>query len=180
MTEAASLYLAKRYDEAIAAYTSVLATDAPRAEKARAQSRIGYAWLKKGDNEKAKAAFRAVLKDYADQSLFPVDAALRLGNLASKERLLEEALADFRQAVKLHDGSAEARPFAAEAQTRIGLINLARRVNGYRPIADAVAAFQCVVDNYPDQTEWVAESRLQLVGLSLSRPPAARRARSRS
>ena len=73
--------VAGQLEAAIATYKNVLAApDATRAQKARAQFRIGACYEKLGAGE-ARKAYEAVVANYGDQSEFAAQAKSRLAAL---------------------------------------------------------------------------------------------------
>jgi tetratricopeptide (TPR) repeat protein len=164
-----SLFQAKDYDRAIRAYEQVLADRSlPSDIRASAQVRIARSQLFKGDSAEARKAYLVLAETFPDQPGLCSESLLHAGSLAAQAKDYESAIAHYTQAVERYAKSTEyARLRAAEAQTRLGSVYLARRVGGKREIGKAVAAFEKVEKIFPDQKEWVAEAKMQLVALKL-------------
>lgn len=164
-----SLFQAKDYDRAIPAYERVLADKSlPSNIRASAQVRIARSHLFKGNPAEARKAYLALAETFTDQPGLCSESLLHAGSLSAQAKDYDSAIAHYTQAVERYANSTDyARLRAAEAQTRLGSVYLSRRVSGKRELDKAVAAFEQVEKVFPDQKEWVAEAKMQLVALKL-------------
>ncbi|HEY4761719.1 MAG TPA: tetratricopeptide repeat protein [Thermoguttaceae bacterium] len=92
-----------------------------------------------------------------------VMAAESVSELLEKGIYTEETVGDLPKAIEIYQKVvAEAKTteaYAAQAQYRLGQCLLKQKKN-----EEAVAAFQKVIDSYPDQKEWVAKAKKQVPG----------------
>jgi TolA-binding protein len=162
-------YDSKQYDEALPQLQQLADSKAPDALRARALAYVAFCQVGKGDRVSAKSTYETILNRFpADQHA--CRALLGLGNLAGLEKDYPNALLSYERAANDFAHSTGARAWAAEAQCRVGSCRLGYHdpaFGGKRDLAKALEAFQRVVDRYPDQSDWVAEARMQLVALEM-------------
>lgn len=165
-----SLQTAKKYDDAIAFFDQVATSKASDTVRARALARKGFVLVSKGDRANARRTYLDLVDLFPKESDHACAALKNTGELFAMDKDYPNAIVAFQRAVDNYGKEPNARKYAAEAQNRIGMARLAFHdpaLSGKRDIRKAAEAFQRVVDGFPEQTEWVAEAKMQLVALKL-------------
>ncbi len=113
-------------------------------------------WIK--DKDRAMETFEAVLK-HAPFAKFSPEMRLRLGKIYIEENKIDEAIKTFRDIIKMHPRSQEAK--FAQFELASILIQKARRGDGDGTyVRQAQDALKKIIEKYPDDPEvgWAKET----------------------
>lgn len=178
LASADAAYDSKHFAEAIPLYQSVISSGLAEDVRARAASRVGYAYRNLDDKKAARAAWERTATLFVGQPRYAGDALLRAGNLASADGDIDGAAQLYERAVTNYISNPEVEDTIVQAAAHLGYMRLRQFERSKVGIEDpagqalmpgkhaaALAAFRQVIGAFPKQKEWVRDAEMNALEL---------------